>query len=69
MKRNCVQNVVIHVSENMDFHVLSNKINEFHLEVVERRLHHSNLTTEEKMAVIDKIIEHLKLRELDGIIK
>ena len=51
------------------FHALSDKINEFHLEVVERRLNSSNLTTDEKIAIIDKILDNLKSRELDGIIK
>ncbi len=69
MKKNCVQNIIIHVSDNMDFHALSDKINEFHFELIERRLNSSNLTTEEKITVIDKILENLKLRELNGIIK
>ena len=69
MKKNCVKNVIVHMPENMDFHTLSDKINEFHLEVVERRLNGSNLTTDEKIAVIDKILDNLKSRELDGIIK
>ena len=65
MKRNCVQNVIVHIPDNMDLHALSDKINEFHLQVVERRLNSSNLT----IAVIDKILDNLKSRELDGIIK
>ena len=69
MKKNCVQNVIIHVSDNVDFHALSDKITEFHFEVIERRLNSSNLTTEEKITVIDKILESLKSRELNGIIK
>ena len=64
MKRNCVQNVIVHIPDNMDLHALSDKINEFHLEVVERRLNSSN-----KIAVIDKILDNLKSREFDGIIK
>ena len=63
MKRNCVQNVIVHIPDNMDLHALSDKINEFHLEVVERRLNSSNLTTD------DKIVDNLKSREFDGIIK
>lgn len=69
MKKNYVQNVIIHVSDNVDFHALSDKINEFHFEAIERRLNRSNLTTEEKITVIDKILESLKSRELNGIIK
>ncbi|WP_347295889.1 hypothetical protein [Enterocloster bolteae] len=53
----------------MDLQALSDKINEFHLEVVERRLNSSNLTTDDKIAVIDKILDNLKSREFDGIIK
>ena len=69
MKKNCVKNVIVHMPENMDFHTLSDKINEFHVEVVERRLHSSNLTTEEKLVVLDKILNNLKSRELNGVIK
>ena len=57
MKRNCVQNVMVHIPDNMDLHALSDKINEFHLQVVERRLNSSNLTTDDKIAVIDKILD------------
>lgn len=69
MRKNHVQNVIIHIPENKDFHALSDKINEFHLEVVESRLNRSNLTIEDKIAVIDKILVNLKSREIDGIIK
>lgn len=69
MKRNCVQNVIMHISEDVDFHALSDKINEFHLGAVERRLKRADLSTEEKIAVIDEIMDHLKSREIDGIIK
>lgn len=53
----------------MDSHSLSNKINEFHVEVIERRLNNSNLSAKEKIAVIDRILENLKSRENEGIIK
>ena len=69
MKKNCIQNIVIHTSDNMDSHSLSNKINEFHVEVIERRLNNSNLSAKEKIAVIDRILENLKSRENEGIIK
>ncbi|WP_077609597.1 hypothetical protein [Clostridium sp. Marseille-P2415] len=69
MKKNCIQNVIIHVPDDMDLHALSDKINEFHIEIIERKLHSSNLTNQEKVAVIDKILESLKLREQDGTIK
>ena len=69
MKKNCIQNIIIHVSDNIDSRSLSDKINEFHVEVIERRLSNSNLSVKEKVAVIDRILENLKSREEEGIIK
>lgn len=69
MKKNCVQHIIIHTPDNMDFRSLSDKINAFHVEVLERRLNNSNLTVEEKITVIDRILEILKSREHEGIIK
>ncbi len=69
MKKNYIQNIIIHTPDNMDFQSFSNKINEFHVEVIERKLNNSNLTVEEKIAVIDRILKNLKSREFNGIIK
>ncbi len=69
MKKSYIQNIIIHMPDNMDFHFLSDKINEFHVEIIERKLNNSNLTVQEKIAVIDKILESLKSREHEGIIK
>lgn len=69
MRKNCVHNIIIHISDKMDTHTLSNKINEFHVKVIERRLNNSDLTDKEKITVIDNILDNLKSRELDGIIK
>ncbi len=69
MRKNHVQSIIIHMPHDMDFHALSDKVNGFHAEVIERRLNQSNLTIEEKLAVIDKIIESLKSRESGGVIK
>lgn len=69
MKKNKIQNVIIHIADNADIHALSDKVNAFHVDVIERRLNQSDLTTEQKIAVIDKIIENLKLREVNGFIK
>ncbi len=69
MKKNHVQSIIIHTPDNMDFHALSDKVNEFHAEVIERRLNRSNQTIEQKLAVIDKIIKNLKSRESGGVIK
>lgn len=69
MKKNQIQNVIIHASDNMDLRVLASKINEFHVDIIERRLNNSNLTLDDKIAVIDHISKNLKSRERDGLIK
>ncbi len=69
MRRNHVQNIIIHITDDIDLRALSDKVTAFHAEVIERRLNQSNLIIEQKIAVIDRIIENLKLREVNGIIK
>jgi hypothetical protein len=69
MPKNHVQNIIVHDSANINFNALSHKINAFYLEIIERRLNHSNLTAEEKISVINMILDNLKSREINGIIK
>lgn len=63
MKRNQIGCIIIHGAENADFSALSYKISAFHVQIIERRLSKLPLTPEQKIAVIDKIIENLKSRE------
>ena len=69
MRKNQVQNIIVHIPDNIDLRALSNKVNEFHVDLIERRLNSCNLTTSDKITVIDHILENLKSRERDGIIK
>lgn len=69
MKKNQIRRVIIHGADNLNFNSLSDKINEFHIEVIERRLNQLSLTKEQKNAVINRIIDNLKLREVNGVIK
>lgn len=69
MKRSYKNNIILHVSENADHRALSDKVNQFHADIIQRRLKNSDLTTEEKIAVIDSIIAQLKSKEQNGIIK
>ena len=64
-----IPSVEIHNSDTMDLEALSDKINEFYIDFIERRLRDSDLSTDEKIAVIDIIKEQLKLRYLNGITK
>lgn len=69
MRKNQVQKIIIHIPDHADLRALANKVNEFHVDVIERRLNGSGLTADDKIAVIDNILENLKSRERDGIIK
>lgn len=69
MRKNQVQRIIVHIPDHADLRALANKVNEFHVDVIERRLNGSALTADDKIAVIDNILENLKSRERDGIIK
>ena len=69
MYQNRIRNIVVHVSDGGDVHTLADKISEFHVEIIERKLYRSSLTTEQIIAVVDRIIEELKSREINGFIK
>jgi len=60
MSKNKIQNIIIHNADDVNLHALSDRINEFHVDLIEQRLHNSNLTLQQKITVIDKIIENQK---------
>lgn len=69
MYKNRIRNVVIHEPESGDMYTLVDRVSAFHVDIIERRLRQSDLTAVQKIAVIDKIIENLKSREVNGFIK
>ncbi|WP_026893446.1 hypothetical protein [Lacrimispora aerotolerans] len=69
MKNKSIPSIEIHNSDTMDIEALSDKINEFYIDFIERRLRDSDLSTDEKIAVIDIIKKQLKLRDSNGITK
>ena len=69
MRKNRIRNVIVHTANQLNFHSLADQMSQFHLDVIERRLGQSGLSTEQKIEIIDKIIVDLKLREVNGIIK
>ena len=69
MYQNRIRHIVIHEPDGGDIHALDDKVSEFHAEIIERKLYQSGLTTEQKIAVIDRIIKELKSREINGFIK
>lgn len=69
MYQNRIRNIVIHEPDGGAIHALADKVSEFHAEIIERKLYQSDLTTEQKIVVIDRIIKELKSREINGFIK
>ena len=69
MYQNRIRNIVIHEPDGRDIHALADKVSEFHRDIIERKLNQSGLSVEQKSAVVDKILDDLKSREIDGFIK
>lgn len=59
MGKNCVQRVVVHLDEQASGLSLSDKISQFHVDIIERRLASSGLSAEDQIAVIKRIMENL----------
>lgn len=62
MGKNRVQQVIIH-AQDADLRLISEQVSKFHVEMIERRLNQSQLTTAQKMDIIDKIIQILRERK------
>lgn len=60
MKKQQIQNIVVHTLTSAESHSIQDKVNEIYIEVIEHRLEQSDLTIQEKISVIDKIIENIK---------
>ena len=60
VRKNHVRTVIVHEAENIQAHLLAQKINEFHTSVIERRLKQSKLSAEEKLIALKQIIEIIK---------
>lgn len=53
MRKNRIRNVLVHAPASLQ--ALTPKIDAFYMEVIERRLNQSDLTAQEKLAVIDRL--------------
>lgn len=70
MKKNFVQNIIIHTADNIDSQSLAYKVSQFHVDLIERRLKQSGLAREQRITVINTIVSSLQSREVNnGIIK
>lgn len=69
MEKGNIRNVIIHCTGDKDNYIVAKKISQFHADIIERRLKELDVTLELKLTIIDRIIENLKSREVNGIIK
>jgi len=69
MRKNRIQSVIVHTADQLNLHSRADQMSQFHLDIIERRLGQSGLSTKQKIEIIDKIIVDLQLREVNGIIQ
>lgn len=65
MKRPQIRNIIPHFVQCE--HSLSDGIAEFHAQIIESRLNRLDLTTEQKLTVIDQIIVNLKSNQIHTV--
>lgn len=67
MKKLQIRSIVPHFVQYEHPQSLSDRIADLHIQVIERRLSQSDFTTEQKLTIIDKIIENLSAREVQSV--
>lgn len=63
MKRNQIQHICIHLVPPPDGRSVAERINRFHVQLIERRLNQSELEKYQKMEIVERIIQKIKLNE------
>lgn len=69
MRKNLVRNISVHIDDKTDPKALADMMSELHADIIERRLKNSDLSPKQQAEVIDMIIESLRAREQNGLIK
>lgn len=59
-----IRHVVVHIADNADLSAIANQISEYHADLIARRLQQSDLSAEQKIAVIDRILEKQRAGDL-----
>lgn len=69
MGKNLVRNISVYIDDEADPKALADMMSELHADIIERRLKSSDLSPKQQAEVIDMIIESLRSREQNGLIK
>lgn len=67
MKKPQIRNIIPHLVQSEHPKSLSDRIADLHVQVIENRLGQFNLTIEQKLTVIDRIIANLKSSEVHSV--
>lgn len=64
MRKSKIKCVVVH-TEGIDRAALAARVSVYHAEVIERHLKETGLTNAQKVEVLDRIVEQMKMNEDD----
>lgn len=68
MKKPQIRSIIPHFVQDEHSQSLSDRIADLHAQIIESRLDRLDLTTEQKLTVIDQIITKLKSGEVHNVI-
>ena len=68
MKKGYVQNVYIHNIDNFNQPAIMSKVNQFHVDLIRRTFEKLDLSSKNRLEIIENIIQLLKSREQKTII-
>ena len=63
MKKKKTRNIIVHVAQNADSESIADKINDFYIEIVKRRISGNNYTKAKRIKIIDGLMEKIKMRK------
>lgn len=63
MRKNRVQDIVIHGADSGEARAAAGGMSAFHAELIARRLRQASLTAEERIAVLDRVVAILRSRD------
>lgn len=69
MAKFSVRKVTVQTEDSMDTAALYGMMSELHADIIGRRLKESCLSAKQQEKVVSQIIQNLKMRERNGIIK
>lgn len=60
MRKKCALEISVEVSKDADVSAMACRVGGFYSEIIERRLNQSDLTEEQKLIVLERIIEYIQ---------